>query len=343
MIRFNGIRIFFTFALILVLTINLTTFDKSTTQATLESVYLNSIGVRAAFADSGDKESEHGRDNTSHSNEESNQATNNTNEQNRKDDRQSEVQNETKSETKHESEDNQRSLNETKSEHESKVQNQTKSEQESENNQQSLSENNDEIDIENNNLNATHNQTEHDVNNIDDAKTNETIAAEINIGNQNVETQSIDHNIQVNIQNSSDTVNITISATNQTGPKVILVNLNSTTIDVANIKYLHIMYDGHRITPAANVVEILHTTSSDEPHYAILITQSGAQILISVPHFSTHTITIDKISKVIPAVPEFPVVPFILAVSITVIVIATRTKWVRNTTKMVDESHWTQH
>lgn len=308
MIRFNGIRIFFTFALILVLTINLTTFDKPTKQANFPSVYLNNMDMaNIAFAESDKNEGQQqNENNTLNFNEESNQTSDN-----KADETEGEQQNDEQN-----GEDIQQS----------EIQNETKSEQESENNQQSLSENNDEIDIENDNLNATHNQTEQDINNIDDAKTSETIAAEVNIGNQNAETQSFDHNIQVNIQNSSDTVNITVSATDQTGPKIILVNLNSTTIDVANIKYLHIMYDGHRITPAASGAEILHTTSSDEPHYAILITQSGAQILISIPHFSTHTITIDKISKVIPAVPEFPVVPFILAVSIAIIVIATRTK-----------------
>lgn len=43
---------------------------------------------------------------------------------------------------------------------------------------------------------------------------------------------------------------------------------------------MHVLYDGYPITPAANIDELMHTTSSDPPRYAILITQSGAQILI---------------------------------------------------------------
>ena len=164
-----------------------------------------------------------------------------------------------------------------------------------------------ELEHQKNNERITHHETDQERSHIEDAKTNQTIAAEIDIGNGNVDHKSIDNNIVVQTANSSaNSVNITVSATNQTGPKVILVNLNSTTIDVSSIKYLHVLYDGKVITPADNVDQVLHTTISDDPHYAILITTNGAQVLISIPHFSTHTITLDSLSKVIPAIPEFP-------------------------------------
>lgn len=60
-----------------------------------------------------------------------------------------------------------------------------------------------------------------------------------------------------------DTVNITVSAADQTEPKVLVINLNSTTIDVASVKFLHVLYDEHSIAPAASVNALLHTTSSD--------------------------------------------------------------------------------
>ncbi|MDH2906567.1 MAG: hypothetical protein PXX83_00525 [Candidatus Nitrosotalea sp.] len=186
-------------------------------------------------------------------------------------------------------------------EHQQESENKTASEHQQELDQKS------EIESENNNINATHKVTEQDLSSIESAKTNETIAAEVNVGIGNVDHKSIDSNVTVKTENfTNDSVAITVNASSGTGPKVILINLNSTTIDVANVKYLHVMYDGQLITPAANVDEILHTTSSDQPHYAILITQSGAQILVSIPHFSTHTITLDSLSKVIPTVPEFP-------------------------------------
>lgn len=213
--------------------------------------------------------------------------------------------------------------NHTGSEHENEYENKTLSEHHQEENQpQSNQEGMDEIDNENNNEKATHHVTEQDVSNIEDAKTNQTIAAEVEIGDGNINQKSFNNDVLVKTENSTnDVVNITVSATNQTGPKVILVNLNSTTIDVSSIKYLHVLYDGHPISPATDVNQILHTASSDEPHYAILITQNGAQILISIPHFSTHTITLSSISKVIPVIPEFPlsaVMVFALITALTI-------------------------
>lgn len=178
-----------------------------------------------------------------------------------------------------------------------------------------------EIENDNNNEKATHYETEQESSDIEDAKTNETIAAQVDIGAGNISKKSIDSNVTVQIENSTnDAVNITVSATNQTGPKVILIDLNSTTIDVSNIKYLHVTYDGNSIEPATNIDQILHGTSSDKPRYAILITQSGAQILVLIPHFSPHTITLSSISKVIPPVPEFPfAIPVFLASIISLI------------------------
>jgi hypothetical protein len=219
--------------------------------------------------------------------------------------------------------DNSSNLDVTQSENLTAGINATSNQQSNENyqsNQQGI----DEINNENNNEKATHQENQQDSNSIQNAIENKTIAAEVDIGASNVNQKSIDNNVTVKTENTtSDTVNLTVSAADQTGPKVIVINLNSTTIDVANLKYLHVMYDGHSITPATNVDQILHTTRSDEPHYAILITQSGAQILISIPHFSTHTITLSSISKVIQPVPEFPlsvIAVFSSIIAITIVI-----------------------
>lgn len=185
-----------------------------------------------------------------------------------------------------------------------------------------------EIENENNNEKAMHEQTQQDANNIDDAKKNDTIAAEVDINNENVGIQSIDNNVSVKTEHpTSDEVSITVNASSQTGPKVLLINLNSTTIDVANMKYIDVLYDGNHITPAANVNVVLHPASSDQPHYAILVTQSGAQILVSIPHFSTHTIIVSKINKVMStAVPEFPIALLVMLIAVTLTVTFYRIK-----------------
>jgi len=71
------------------------------------------------------------------------------------------------------------------------------------------------------------------------------------------------------------------------------------------------------ISPALDVNAMLHAKSTADPSFAIIVTQSGAQILVLVPHFSTHTITITNLSQVIPAVPEFPFAMLVLVISFT--------------------------
>jgi hypothetical protein len=168
---------------------------------------------------------------------------------------------------------------------------------------------------------------------ISNAETSQTIAAEINLVNQTLQTKSIDSNVSVQTNNiSSDSINISVSATNETGSKVILINLGNTTINIGNLGYLGVMYDSKPIAPAADVNSLFNANSASDPEYAIIITQSGAQILVLVPHFSTHTITITNISKVIPALPEFPFALPILSISIfSVIIFFSRTRSIGRT------------
>lgn len=227
--------------------------------------------------------------------------------------------------TEHDSEDNNLQLNEEINQTQSEQNKENMNETEGENQLQANQEGIDEIDDENNNKIATHEENEQDSGDIENAKENKTIAAEVNIGSENEETKLIDDNIDVHVNNStSDTVSVTVDSKTESGPKVIVFNLNSTTIDVANIKYLHITYDDHSVAPAPDVNTVLHPKSTDEPSYAIIITQNGAQILVSIPHFSAHTITISKISKVIPPVPEFPIALLTLLTALIPIVMLAR-------------------
>jgi len=149
--------------------------------------------------------------------------------------------------------------------------------------------------------------TPQDIQNINQAENNQTIAVEVNVGDNQSAIIPIDSNVTVQTTiNNPDSLDAKVSAPDQTGPKVIMFNLPATTINVANLKDLGVMYDGKPILPAPNMYAILHAKSTDNPSFAIVVTQSGVQILVLVPHFSTHTITITNMSKIIPVVPEFP-------------------------------------
>lgn len=290
---------------------------------------LNSIPVGTAFAegDNGDNQGSSDHEKRSFGSDNSTNDTSKNEHQFSGNDQFNQEQNHTRSE--HQNEFENKTLtehpeeNKTMSEDKGENKTMTQSEGEMDRQHHGETDNPEEIRHQHDNENATRHATEQDVSHIEDAKTNQTIAAEVQIGDGNINQKSIDNNVVVKTENTTnDAVNITVSATNQTGPKVILVNLNSTTIDVSSIKYLHVLYDGQPISPAANVDQILHANSTDESHYAILITQNGAQILISIPHFSTHTITLTNMSKVIPVVPEFPLSVVMVFASVTALTVA---------------------
>lgn len=177
----------------------------------------------------------------------------------------------------------------------------------------------------NSELNSVFTPTQQDIENINQAKANQTIAAEVNVG-ANQSTTTIDNNVSVQTtSNTPDSLNVNVSASSQTGPKVIAFNLNATTVNVSNLKDLGVMYDGKLIQPAPNMDAILHAKPTDSPSFAIVVTQSGVQVLVLVPHFSTHSITIMNMSKVIQVVPEFgPIVGMIITISLVGSIVLSR-------------------
>ena len=169
--------------------------------------------------------------------------------------------------------------------------------------------------------------TQQDIQNINQAKANQTIAAEVNVGT-NQSTTTIDNNVSVQTTNNTpDSLNVNVSASSQTGPKVIAFNLNATTVNLQNLNNLGVMYDGKLIQPAPNMDAILHAKPTDNPSFAIVVTQSGIQVLVLVPHFSTHSITIMNMSQVItPAVPEFGQITIMIFAIAVVSIIAVSAK-----------------
>ncbi|MDE1769381.1 MAG: hypothetical protein KGI28_02350 [Thaumarchaeota archaeon] len=168
--------------------------------------------------------------------------------------------------------------------------------------------------------------TPQDIQNINQAKTSQTIAAEVNVGASQPTTTTIDNTVSVQTTSSTtDSLNVNVSAPSQTAPKVIMFNLPAST-NISNLKDLAIKYDGKFIQPTPTMDAILHAKSTDNPSFAIVVTQSGVQVLVLVPHFSTHSITIVNMSKVIPVVPEFPLSILTLMIATFSIILIPRLK-----------------
>lgn len=85
-------------------------------------------------------------------------------------------------------------------------------------------------------------------------------------------------------------ISISISGSNVVGSRVLLVGLPSSL--GGSSQRLLVTFDGTRVTKASSLSEVLESTSSDQPTYLVANTAAGLALLISIPHFSTHTISI---------------------------------------------------
>jgi hypothetical protein len=265
----------------------------------------------AQYGDDNTKQSSHNTNDTSKDNSvDESQNYTASQDQNKTEESQSEYKSSNENNQTNQEENNQANQEENKTDHQDE--------------NQTSQEDMEELDNEHNNEKATHNEDQQTNNDVSDAIENKTVSTIVNIGEHNQETKSIDDNIEAHTDNSTnDQVSVTVDSKTESGPKVIIFNLNSTTIDVSSVKFLHITYDNQSIAPAADINSVLHAKSTDNPSYAIIITQNGAQVLVSIPHFSTHTITLSSISKVmspIPPVPEFPLAVPILLVGIVSVI-----------------------
>ncbi|MDV3278695.1 MAG: hypothetical protein LYZ69_09585 [Nitrososphaerales archaeon] len=83
---------------------------------------------------------------------------------------------------------------------------------------------------------------------------------------------------------------IQITGTNVTGPRVLLVNLSNSASLTTNS--LRVTLDGNSITQAASLTQVLNPSPGDPARYIVISTSTGLQLLVSIPHFSTHTIEI---------------------------------------------------
>jgi hypothetical protein len=79
-----------------------------------------------------------------------------------------------------------------------------------------------------------------------------------------------------------------------------------------------VLVDNENIGPADDYDDVLDPTNEDVPEYLILVGQKGAQVLVSIPSFSTRTITI----ATLPTVPAVGIPPLYLVVVAAIALVA---------------------
>ncbi len=167
------------------------------------------------------------------------------------------------------------------------------------------------------NENAMHTPTEQEITALADAMKSQTISAQVNIDQNGINKELFDNNIAINSDAPDpNTVDLLINATNETGLKSILINLNEPNMTRDDVQQLGLLYDYDQMSPVTNVDEVIHTTNLNQTYYTILLTQNNTKILVSIPSFSDHVITLSTDSNAFATIPEFPVSVIVVFASV---------------------------
>jgi hypothetical protein len=132
---------------------------------------------------------------------------------------------------------------------------------------------------------------------ISSAEANGTIPAEVQISSSGQKLDIIDHNFSVSVGRVSNSgVAITVSGQNVTGPRTFLIDVNGSMAQSITSGSFEILFDGQQITEASSLSAVLAPQPGAPATYAVVQTSGGVQLLVSVPHFSTHVIEILGVS-----------------------------------------------
>jgi hypothetical protein len=132
---------------------------------------------------------------------------------------------------------------------------------------------------------------------ISTAETNGTIPAEVQISSSGQQLDIIDHSFSVSVGRVSNSgVAITVSGQNVTGPRTFLIDVNGSMAQSITSGSFEILFDGQQISEASSLSAVLSPQPGAPATYAVVQTSSGVELLVSVPHFSTHVIEILGVS-----------------------------------------------
>ncbi len=94
-------------------------------------------------------------------------------------------------------------------------------------------------------------------------------------------------------------VEIIVNSTEENG-KTIVVDIDFETLNVTDPSDVVVMFDGEEINMADDYDDVLNSSDDgNNSEYLIVIGSNGVQVLVSIPSFSEHTITISQASSVI--------------------------------------------
>src|SRR5437899_2381740 len=123
------------------------------------------------------------------------------------------------------------------------------------------------------------------------AKDSKEIPSVVEVSSTEATITQLDSKFSVSVSRPGDnSLSVSIAGANITGPRVLLINLAKDAGALSSLASLRVTYDGNKISQASSLSQVLSGTSTSPPSYVVLATSSGVQLLVFIPHFSSHLI-----------------------------------------------------
>jgi len=125
---------------------------------------------------------------------------------------------------------------------------------------------------------------------IQGAEADHTIAGEIQVNDDNVSSSVSDSRVSLSPSAGvNGRLDVQVSGTNIAGPKSFLISLSKAQDPTTHT--LAVILDGQPVAQASSVGQVLHP-SLNAANYIVVKSNSGYKLLVSIPHFSTHQLSI---------------------------------------------------
>lgn len=124
---------------------------------------------------------------------------------------------------------------------------------------------------------------------------NGTIPVIIGVGITTANLTTSTSAFTVSLTPGNGSLKIVIGAQGVSGPRVLLLNITRDSFLNVQSGYLRVLLDNASVPEATSLEAVL--TGSHAPSYVLIGTSSGVELLVSIAHFSTHTIVITTPAK----------------------------------------------
>ncbi|HME18727.1 MAG TPA: hypothetical protein VKF15_03210, partial [Nitrososphaerales archaeon] len=157
------------------------------------------------------------------------------------------------------------------------------------------------------------------VQSIQQAQSDGTIPVVVQVSKNSTTASLLNPQFSVSLGQAADGVLVTITGTNVHGSRILLVNFDQP-IDLQS-KALSVTLDNQTVTEASSLTQLFGSPTA--PLFVVVTTSSGTQLLVSIPHFSTHVIQISEL-PIVAALASFVADARVLlaAVLVTTVVFA---------------------